>query len=776
MIGLSSSEAEEIRKKSGPNSIKEKKEGLIKKILKVIFSPISLMLVAAAFLSLIIGKVFDFYFIFSLFFLNSFIGIFQEHKADKAIEKLSEKLKISVKVLRDGKWKFIDSSELVQGDIIEMVVGDIVPADIKLLETKNVSINESVLTGESLPKEKKNGDVVYGGSYLSTGWLRAEVTATGKNTFFNKTLLSVEKTRKRSILEQDILSTSRLLMIISLISVFILTTVLLIEKANFLETLIIDLSLLIAGVPVALPVVMSLIISLGVLQLAKKNTIVRRLSSLDDLANVNLLLTDKTGTLTKNEMNIPKIIPYNLKEDQIILFASASAFKNEKDTINHAIIERFNSLKNKEKLKLIDFTPADSERKRSTSLVQFKGKNYLVSVGASQVIEKLCRMDKKLKSRYNKDLEQLSNEGYKTIAIAVKEDSKTEKNMELAGILVFADPLIKDAKGVIDYLEENGIQVKMLTGDNLEISKRISSELGLDGIVVQRNSINWKSLNLSQIQKIVTFSEVLPSDKLALVEKTKQKYVVAVTGDGINDLPAIKNADVGIAVSNAVDALKNSADIVLLSSGISVIKDAIIESRKIFSRLYTYSVYRISESFRLIISILVLGLIAGAFPLTATQLILLAFLNDLPIISLAFNRVKNTSQPAKINVKKRMTLSLLFGSVGLINSLLFYFLLLDVFHVSFPVLETMFFLKFTVSGHLLIYVAHTKERWYKFLPSKSVIFVTMGTQVVATIIGITGILMNPISITSALFVWLWAIFWMQITELMKIFQEKILKQ
>ena len=276
---------------------------------------------------------------------------------------------------------------------------------------------------------------------------------------------------------------------------------------------------------------------------------------------------------------------------------------------------------------------------------------------------------------------------------------------------------------------------------------------------------------ISEFENIGVFAEILPIDKYQLVKFAQGKYVVAVTGDGVNDLPALKAADVSIAVKNAVDALKSAADLNLLGGGISVIRDAIVESRKIFGRLYSYSVYRISESFRVVLTIAILGLIYGTYPLLPLQLILLALLNDIPIISLAFNRVKIATEPSKINAKARLKLSTLFGLVGVINSILFVVIFRNYLHLGWESIQTLFFLKLTVSGHMLIYVAHTKERWYKYLPSKQVIWATLATQLVATIFAAVGIFMSKVPPGLIIFVWLWAIFWMQVSEIVKDIQK-----
>lgn len=753
LIGLSDIEAEKRLREYGSNKIEEKKQSLIGKIVHWFVSPISLMLLAAVFFSFISGKILDFYFILTLIVLNFSISFWQEWKADNAIKELQRHLSIKLKVLRNGKWGDLNSEFLVPGDILELMSGNIIPADLKILEAKNLTINESALTGESMPKEKKEGDTAYSGSFIVTGHVRAEVSATGKNTYFGKIIFSIEKISRESLLEKDILSISKLLSLLSLMAVVILTIIFIQAKLPLTETLTLDLSLIIAGIPISLPTVMTLIISLGVLELAKKNVVVRRLSSLEDLANVNLLFTDKTGTLTKNKITVQKVINYIFSQENVVRYALIAAIQEERDPINKAIIKKAEEMKIElGSYEIIDFVPPDSTRKRNFIQIKIGDKNIAISVGAPQVIASFCDLSSAERERFEEDVRKSADEGYRSLAVAINKNGLSENKMTMAGILLLSDTLRKDAKDVIGFLQRDGVKVRILTGDHRVISERIGRELGLE-----EGSV---------------FSEILPDDKYRLVEEGKEHHIVAVTGDGINDLPAIKAANVGIAVSNAVDALKSSADIVLLSSGISVIKDAITEARKIFYRLYSYSIYRISESIRLIITIAVLGIIYHTYPLTPIQLFLLAFLNDLPIISLAFNRVKISHEPSKINARARIIASSLYGLVGVANSLLLFLILTKGFHMDLVSIQPIFFLKLAISGHLLIYVAHTEERWYKFLPSKEVIIATLGTQIIATFLAVLGIFMAKASIGWAIFVWIWAIFWMQITELTKSIRKK----
>ncbi len=771
--GLSSAEAESLIKKYGYNEIKEKKAGLFVKIWKWVKTPIALMLFAAAILSLADGKTFDFYFILFLIAVNFTVQFYEENKADNAIEKLEEKLSISIRVKRDGEWKLLESRYLVPGDLIRLNVGDLVPADCKLIDAKNLTINEAVLTGESLTKEKNQGDAAYSGSFVATGGGDGIVSATGKNTYFGKTITLVDRTTRRSILEKDILSISKFLSILSLMAVFIVIGYFLLFKHAPLTDLIrLGLSLIIAGIPVSLPTVMTLIITLGVLELAKKNAIVRRLSALEDLANVNLLLSDKTGTLSKNEINIVKIISYSgYTENEALLYAYAASDRLDKSVISQAIVRRGDEEKIERNFKVIDLTPADSDRKRATAVIEINGEKTTATVGASQIVESLLMESDGIKKKLENDVAEAAKNGYRTLAVAIHK-SGDEKDMSLVGTLLLSDTLQPGTQDVIDFMKSRGIDIKMLTGDSHDISVRVAGELGFQGQVLSRKdlaTIDWEKTGPDWLNGKNVFSEILPIDKYHIAQLAKKQYVVAVTGDGVNDLPAIKTADVGIAVQNAVDALKSAADMVLLTPGLSVIKDGIVEARRIFARLYTYSLYRISESFRLIITIAVLGLAYGNYPITPLQILIIALLNDLPIISLGYDRVKIAQRPARINAVSRLKRSLSFGMAGTANSLVIFVLMVSVWHFSWATIQTVFFLKLIISGQMLIYVAHTGERWWKYLPSRTVIFASLFSQVSGTLMAYFGFLMPRIPVWLIAFVWVWSFGWMQITELTKVF-------
>jgi H+-transporting ATPase len=777
--GLTGAQVKELTLTYGPNEIQEKKPSMLVHILRAFLAPASLMLVVASGLSFFINRAFDGCFILALLLLNVGISFWHEHKADTALDELRKKLAVAARVLRDGKWSSVPSRELVPGDWVECGLGSLVPADLHIDEANNLQINEAVLTGESLPKEKKVGDTAYSGSVVMTGKLRGVVTATGNKAFFGKIATSASGVKRRSTMERDILAISRFLIVASLIAVVILTTVFIMSGQPVADILLLDLSLLIAGIPISLPTVMTLIVSIGALEVAKENALVRRLASLEDFANVTLLLTDKTGTLTKNQISAERVHVYGSYDEHMLLsLAGAASEGDAASAIEKAIIARTASLQNDKQAEFLEYTPADSVRKRTTALVRLGDKRYLVSMGMPPILQQFSHIAAGKEDDLAHDLAQAAEEGARGIAVAVKENPSgidDEKDMQLAGVIVLSDPLRDDAAETLAYLRSEGVKTIMVTGDTKETASHVSKMLGMLGGTRTPKEGDIEALSTSEIEETSVFAEVLPDDKLALIGRAQKDFIVAMAGDGVNDLPAVHSADVGMAVESAVDALKGTADIVFLAPGISVMRTSLIEARKIFFRLYNYSIYRISESFRLVVTVLLLGLIIKGFPLTPVQIILLAFLNDIPIITMAFDRVKRTDRPAELKPKDRFVMGALFGLVGVCNSMLLYFLLAFL-HAPLSIIQTAFFLKLTVSGHMLIYVAHTRDRWWRFLPARSIIVATTLTQLFATGLAIFGIFVSPIPVALALFIWVWSFGWMQVTELTKVFEERLTGQ
>ena len=772
--GLTDIQVAEKRAEFGENSISEQKNHLVGIILKQLLSPISLMLLLAAGLSWATGKTFDGDFIFFLFLVNQVITITQEFKADKAIQKLNDHLTHTVDVRRNNVWVEVSTRELVPGDLVKLSIGEVVPADGTILEGHLLTVDESSLTGESLPVEKSDGDVLYSGSFVSTGQVFLEVTAIGDKTYFGKTLGEIETSDKKSAMEQDVLSISKFLTTLSLLAVLILTVILIWQGSPWSEIITLSLSLIIAGIPISLPTVMTLIIEVGVLGLAAKQVVVRRLSALEDVANVNLLLTDKTGTLTQNLISVKKTAAFDgYSQESALLLAAVCAAQDPGNPINDALLAAADMQNlSVEDVTVGDFKPADSVRKHVSLTITEGKKRQAVILGEPQTIAKMTKMGREEQVHFNRQVEEWAELGYRTLALATSMESKSEKDLVMAGLFALSDSLRPESPEVIHYLNVQGVETVMVTGDNRAIGDHIADELDLPAeTVVAKDDLDaaqWQQVDEQFYHSTACVAEIRPDDKYRLVTEAKKYYVVASTGDGVNDLPAVKEANVGIAVSNALEALKASADIVLLSPGISVIRDMLIESRKIYARIYAYSVYRISESLRLILTVAILGVGFGAYPLTQLQLIMLALLNDMPIISLAVDRVRLANKPAHVDVRKRFYMSSLLGLSGVANSLLMVWYLMAVMHAPWPVIQTLYFLKLSIGGHLLLFVARTRDWWFRYLPAKPVIAATLTTQVLASILGLTGWLMPAaLSWQWLAFIWVWALMWMQVSEAVK---------
>jgi H+-transporting ATPase len=763
--GLSSSEALNRLQKYGPNEIPEKKESLFLKFLRNFWGPIPWMIEIAAILSLIIKEYDDFAIIITMLLINAIVRFWEEFKADNAVELLKQKLALKARVLRDGIWGELFAKDVVPGDIVRVRLGDIIPADIKLIDGNYLQVDESVLTGESLPVEKQISDLAYEGAIIRRGEMNGLVVGTGQNTFFGKTTKLVEEAKTKSHFQKAIVKIGNYLIVLAISLVLIVFIVGLIRKEFFLLILQFALVLIVAAIPVALPAVLMVSMAVGAVDLAKKKAITKRLLSIEELAGMDILCSDKTGTITKNEISIARIEPLeNYSENEVLLNGVLASREENKDPIDDAFINKAKQIQevNDEVLNcsLVFFKPFDPVTKCTESeLINKNNVRFKASKGAIQVILSLSANKEKVKDRVEELGNSLAALGYRALGVAKTDDNA---QWQFIGVVGLMDPPREDSADTIKTAMNLGVNVKMVTGDHQAIAKEIAHNLGMGTNIISSSSILGKDdkETIELVESADGFSEVYPEHKYHIVELLQSKdHIIGMTGDGVNDAPALKKADVGIAVSNATDAAKSAADIVLTDPGLSVIISATKESRIIFERMKSYAVYRIAETIRILIFLVLAILIFNFYPITAVMIVILALLNDIPIMTIAFDNTRIAPEPDRWRMQRVLITASVLGLAGVVFSFLIFLIGKFIFQLDVATLQTFIFLKLTVAGHMTIYLTRTEidNFWKHPFPSKILFITCESTQVVATIFAAIGVFMPPIGWVLAGFIWFFAL-------------------
>lgn len=750
MDGLTSSDAAARLLQYGPNALTEKKLNPFLQFLLYFWGPIPWMIEIAALLSALSGDWVDFCIILVLLVFNSGIGFLQEHQAGNAVEALKKKLAAKSRVLRDGTWKVIDAEELVPGDIIRIRLGDIVPADVKLLEGDYLTVDQAALTGESLPVNKKQGDVAYSGSIAKQGEMIAEVTATGSKTFFGKTTDLVMEAGAESHFQKAVIQIGNYLIWISLTLVALMIVVQLDRGDSFLKVLQFALILTVASIPVALPAVLSVTMAAGALKLSRMKAICTKLASIEEMAGMDVLCSDKTGTLTQNSLTLQSPQPYHTSLEELRLAGALASKAENQDPIDLAVLEGVDI----KGYTQTSFTPFDPVSKRTIATVNG---SFQVTKGAPQIIVQLSSLSTAEKEEILASVAELAAKGYRTLGVA-----REEKGVwTFLGLLPLADPLRPDSKATIEEAKKYGIDVKMVTGDNSAIAKEISAQLGLGTDILPAS-------DLRDVEKASGFAEVFPEHKYQIVKELQSKdHIVGMTGDGVNDSPALKQANVGIAVSGATDAARAAASLVLTLPGLGVIIKAVEEARKIFERMTSYAIYRITETIRIMLFIVLTMLAYNIYPITAIMIILLALMNDLPIMTIAYDNTYLNQKPVRWHMHRVLSIATLLGLIGVVETFLLF-----VFakrYATTEELQTLIFLKLVVAGHLTLFVARTKDAFYKKpWPAPLLLSAILGTQILAVLIAGFGLIVAPIPWIWIAYVWIYCLFWIFIEDRAKI--------
>jgi H+-transporting ATPase len=778
--GLTQAEAKKRLAQYGPNEIEQKKTSALLKFLKYFWGPIPWMIEVAVVLSGVVRHWPDFFIILLLLVANATIGFWEERQAGNAIDALKARLAIKARVQRDGKWVTPPARELVPGDIIRLRLGDIVPADARLLDGDEISVDQSALTGESLPASKKPGDAVFSGSIVRRGEIGALVYATGGKTYFGKTADLVQSAVTVSHFQKAVLRIGNYLIILAVALVSVIIAVGIYRGEPILTVLQFALVLTVAAIPVAMPTVLSVTMAVGARLLAKKQAIVSKLVAIEELAGVDVLCADKTGTLTQNKLTLGD--PFCLDKisaDQLILAAALASRSENDDTIDLAVL---GGLKDKEALKpyqVTHFQPFDPVHKRTEATVKAAdGTTFKVTKGAPQVIQGLSANAAAVKEAVDKAVNDFAKRGFRALGVA-RADGDGE--WRLLGVLALFDPPRDDAKSTVATAAAMGVKIKMVTGDALAIAKETAQTLGmgtniLDGANLGDSKSDETAAEIKSVEDADGFAQVFPEHKFHIVDiLQKHGHIVGMTGDGVNDAPALKKADCGFAVSGATDAARAAAAIVLVTPGLSVIIDAIKESRRIFQRMNSYAMYRIAETLRVLIFMTLAILVFNFYPLTAIMIVMLALLNDGAILSIAYDNVRYRNAPEVWNMRLVLGIATVLGLVGPIAAFGLFYLGDRVFQLGHPQLQTMMYLMLSVAGHLTIFQTRTRGPWWSTRPAWILLGAVCGTQTVATLVAVYGLgLVTPLGWMYAGIVWGYAFAWFLVTDPVKLLAYRVL--
>lgn len=697
--GLNSEEVHERLKLFGYNKLEEKKESKILKFLGFMWNPLSWVMEAAAIMSITMARgggkkpdYHDFVGILALLIVNSTISFMEENNAGNAAAALMARLAPKAKVLRDGKWSEEDAAVLVPGDIVSIKLGDIIPADARLLEGDPLKIDQSALTGESLPVTKNPGDGVYSGSTCKQGEIEAVVIATGVHTFFGKAAHLVETTTHVGHFQKVLTSIGNFCICsIAFGMVFEIIAIRVVQGRKYREVIDNLLVILIGGIPIAMPTVLSVTMAIGSHRLSQQGAITKRMTAIEEMAGMDVLCSDKTGTLTLNKLTVDKnlieVFANGVDKDMVVLMATRASRLENQDAIDTAIVSMLADPKEARagitEVHFLPFNPTD--KRTALTYIDKSGKMHRVSKGAPEQILNLAWNKSDIERRVHAIIDKFAERGLRSLAVARQEVPAGTKDSpggpwEFVGLLPLFDPPRHDSAETIRRALELGVSVKMITGDQLAIGKETGRRLGMgtnmypsSSLLGEHKDAEIGGLPIDElIEKADGFAGVFPEHKFEIVKRLQaMKHIVGMTGDGVNDAPALKIADIGIAVADSTDAARSASDIVLTEPGLSVIISAVLTSRAIFQRMKNYTIYAVSITIRIVLGFMLLT-VCWRFNFPPLMVLIIAILNDGTIMTISKDRVKPSPVPDSWKLSEIFATGVVIGTYLAMMTLIFF--------------------------------------------------------------------------------------------------------
>lgn len=709
--GLSDEEVKQRQSTYGLNEVLEKKESRVILFLKNFWGLTAIMLEVTILVSFLLNKYANVYLIGGLMLFNAIIGFIQENKAAKTVESLKKSLQVIVRVLRNSKWSNIIGSQLVPGDILRIRNGDFIAADTKIIKG-SVSVDQSALTGESMLINKKEGNMLFSGSVIKNGECNAVVTAIGINTFFGKTAQLVQTAKPRLHMEEVVANVVKILFLIVIIFVGITSVFSLLRGESFLSILPLLLILLVSAVPVALPAMFTVSMAKGAKQLAEKGVLVSRLSATEDAATLTTLCIDKTGTITENKLSIQDILASdNFNVDDVLLYGALASVEENNDPIDLSFFTKAKENKiNLTGYKQVSFVPFSAAIKRTEATIEKDGKQFKVLKGAYRTLKDLCNTKP---TNLDETVNTWAEKGFRTLAVAIEKGNL----IELVGIVALVDPPLPDSAQMISEIKKLGVKVKMLTGDALPIAKEIAKQVGVGDDIASASLLRNNDAGVDNHSIIVAhngFAEVLPEDKFTIVKNLQQhNEITGMTGDGVNDAPALKQAEVGIAVKSATDVAKQAASVILLKEGLESIINLISIGRTTHHRITNWVISKISKTLSTVVFVCAGYLITGKFVVNAFDMVMLLFIIDFVSLALSTDTVNWSRTPDNWNIKPMIKKGFLLGILMIIESFLWLFVVEKYFRLTtIDELHSVGFAILFFAGIFNILIVRTRKHFY----------------------------------------------------------------